>query len=75
MCDVTYCRMTSLPQCLLFQERDELLTENEHLKLRLGLQQEQISTLHRHIGTIRQHTISFILDQMDTLHIQRDTEV
>ena len=36
---------------------------------------DQIQTLKSHIGLIRQHTITFILDQMDTLHMQRDTEV
>ena len=57
------------------QERDQLLNENQNLRSRVNSQQEQIGTLHRHIGLIRQHTISFILDQMDTLHIQRDSEV
>ena len=60
---------------LHLQERDELLNENETLKTRVTSQQEQIQTLQRHIGVIRQHTISFILEQMDTLNIQRDSEV
>lgn len=57
------------------QTQDELVAENEVLKTTVDQQKEQISTLKTHIGLIRQHTITFILDQMDTLHIQRDTEV
>ncbi|KAK2150862.1 hypothetical protein LSH36_385g02062 [Paralvinella palmiformis] len=55
--------------------RDRLRAENEALRSQLNVQGEQINTLRAHIGVIRQHTITFILDQMDTLHMQRDTEV
>ena len=58
-----------------FQERERLEKENHVLLKRLTTQQEQISTLKQQIGLIRQHTITFILDQMDTLHMQKDTEV
>ena len=58
-----------------WQARDELLRENEQLRGRVELQGEQLSALRAHIGLIRQHTITFILDQMETLHMQRDTEV
>jgi RAS guanyl-releasing protein 3 len=60
---------------ILFQTQDKLLAENEALRSQLNVQGEQIDTLKAHIGVIRQHTITFILDQMDTLHMQRDTEV
>ena len=60
---------------LHFQERDRILQENKLLRTKIESQNDQISTLKSHIGVIRQHTITFILDQMDTLHMQRDTEV
>lgn len=52
-----------------------MLRENEKLRSRVELQNEQLSALRAHVGVIRQHTITFILDQMETLHVQRDTEV
>jgi len=58
-----------------WQTRDELLRENEELRGRIELQGEQLSAMRAHMGVIRQHTIAFILDQMDTLHMQRDTAV
>lgn len=52
-----------------------MVNENESLRSKVEAQNEQITMLKSHIGLIRQHTITFILDQMDTLHMQRDTEV
>ena len=49
--------------------------ENQLLRHRVSQQAEQIHSLRSHIRLIRQHTITFILNQMDTLHMQRDTEV
>ena len=60
---------------MYLQERERLEAENGQLLARLNAQSEQISTLKQQIGLIRQHTITFILDQMDTLHMQKDTEV
>ena len=60
---------------VFLQMKNKLERENLMLRNRIDLQAEQINTLKSHIGLIRQHTITFILDQMDTLHIQRDTEV
>jgi len=57
------------------QARDELQQENEALRSRVELQAEQLSAMRSHLGIIRQHTVTFILDQMDALHMQRDTEV
>lgn len=51
------------------------MTENHSLKNRVECQNDQINTLKSHISVIRQHTVTFILHQMDTLHMQRDTEV
>ena len=51
------------------------MEENKRLKSRLDVALEQIVTLKSHIGLIRQNTIAFILEQMDALHMQRDTEV
>jgi len=59
----------------VWQVRDKLARENEQLRSRVELQGEQLSAMRAHIGVIRQHTITFILDQMDTLHMQRDTAV
>lgn len=51
------------------------MAENEKLRSKLDVATDNIFTLKSHIGLIRQHTINFILNQMDTLHLQRDTEV
>ena len=59
----------------VFQERDRVMAENEVLRGKSDQQVEQINALKSQLGLIRQHTITFILDQMDTLHMQRDTEV
>ncbi|XP_076463692.1 ras guanyl-releasing protein 3-like isoform X1 [Babylonia areolata] len=57
------------------EAREKLMEENSKLRARLDLANEQIVTLKSHIGVIRQNTIAFILEQMDALHMQRDTEV
>ncbi|BFZ07017.1 hypothetical protein BsWGS_10056 [Bradybaena similaris] len=57
------------------EAREKLTKENAHLRSRLELANDQISMLKSHIGVIRQNTIAFILEQMDALHMQRDTEV
>ena len=59
----------------LLQAREKLMEENSKLRSRLDVANEQIITLKSHIGIIRQNTIAFILEQMDALHMQRDTEV
>lgn len=51
------------------------MEENKRLRSRLDVASDQIVTLKTHIGVIRQNTIAFILEQMDALHMQRDTEV
>ena len=58
-----------------WQEKEELVEENKRLSERLELLAEQNIALKSHIRVIRHNTVSFILQQMDTLHMQRDTEV
>ncbi|KAI8788025.1 ras guanyl-releasing protein 3 isoform X1 [Biomphalaria glabrata] len=57
------------------EAREKLLEENSRLRSKLDIANDQISLLKSHIGIIRQNTIAFILEQMDALHMQRDTEV
>lgn len=51
------------------------MAENAKLKEQLEASNEQNALLRSHLGLIRKNTIAFILEQMDALHIQRDTEV
>lgn len=60
---------------LFLQVREKLIAENAKLKEQLELSNEQNALLRSHLGLIRKNTIAFILEQMDALHIQRDTEV
>jgi len=69
------CIVLKIGFCYCLQERDRIIKENNLLRTKVDSQNDQIATLKTHIGVIRQHTITFILDQMDTLHMQRDTEV
>ncbi|KAK3092337.1 hypothetical protein FSP39_001507 [Pinctada imbricata] len=55
--------------------RDKLIAENKQLKEKLEQSNEQNIMLKSHLGVIRKNTIAFILEQMDALNIQRDTEV
>ncbi|GFO32305.1 ras guanyl-releasing protein 3 [Plakobranchus ocellatus] len=57
------------------EAREKLIEENKRLRLKLDMASDQITLLKSHIGVIRQNTIAFILEQMDALHMQRDTEV
>ena len=59
----------------IFQDCARLRQEKGDLEARVEAQTEQIAMLRTHISLIRQHTVTFILNQMDTLHMQRDTEV
>ncbi|XP_019642508.1 PREDICTED: ras guanyl-releasing protein 3-like isoform X1 [Branchiostoma belcheri] len=57
------------------EARAKLASENQTLQTELASAHDRIKLLQSHIGQIRQHTVSFILDQMDILKMQRDTEV
>ncbi|XP_033624518.1 ras guanyl-releasing protein 3-like [Asterias rubens] len=57
------------------RERELLEMENVRLKHEVTSIQEKNKMLESHLELIRRHTVSFILDQMDTLHLQKDTQV
>lgn len=63
------------PLFFFLQTRDKLMAENAKLKEQLEASNDQNTLLRSHLGLIRKNTIAFILEQMDALHIQRDTEV
>lgn len=51
----------------LLQARDALSAENSELLAKLAEANAKIHQLQSHIAVIRQHTIGFILEQMNTL--------
>lgn len=57
------------------ETHNKLIAENKRLQSLVDAKDEQITVLKTQIGTIRKNTISFILEQMDALHIQRDSQV
>lgn len=57
------------------QARDALSAENTELHARLAEANAKIQELNGYIAMIRQHTIGFILEQMNTLQPQMDTAV
>ena len=50
------------------QARDALSAENSELLAKLAEANAKIHQLQSHIAVIRQHTIGFILEQMNTLN-------
>ena len=59
----------------VLQARDALSAENAELHAKLAEANAKIQQLNGYIATIRQHTIGFILEQMNTLQPQMDTAV
>ena len=59
----------------LIQARDALSAENTDLHAQLADANAKIQQLNGYIAMIRQHTIGFILEQMNTLTPQSDTAV
>lgn len=57
------------------QARDALSAENTELHAQLAEANAKIQQLNSYIAMIRQHTIGFILEQMNTLQPQADTAV
>ena len=57
------------------QARDALSAENAELLAKLAEANAKIQQLNGYIATIRQHTIGFILEQMNTLQTGNDTAV
>lgn len=60
---------------LFLQARDSLLTENANLSSQLDEADKKINVLQDHLDLLRQHTVSFILEQMDSLQLQKVTDV
>ena len=50
------------------QARDALSAETAELHAKLAEANSKILQLQSHVATIRQHTIGFILEQMNTLN-------
>ena len=50
------------------QARDALSAENNELVARLAEANAKIQQLTSHISSVRQHTITFILEQLNTLN-------
>ena len=54
----------------VIQARDTLSPENAKLREQLREAKVKIHALQQHVKVIRGHTIGFILEQMNTLHIE-----
>ncbi|XP_052105523.1 ras guanyl-releasing protein 3-like isoform X1 [Mytilus californianus] len=57
------------------EARDKLKEENEKLRKKLIAKDEKIKLLKSQMGSIRNNTLTYILEQMDSLKSQRHTEV
>ncbi|XP_020893116.1 ras guanyl-releasing protein 3 isoform X2 [Exaiptasia diaphana] len=57
------------------ESRDALLMENANLSSQLDDADKKITLLQDHLDLLRQHTVSFILEQMDALQLQKVTAV
>lgn len=57
------------------QANEAILAENVRLHKDLQDATHKLGLLQNHLNSLRQNTVTFILDQMDALHIQKDTEV
>ena len=64
MCVCTFLHSLTIP----FQARDTLSVENVELHAQLEEAKVKIHALQQHLDVIRDHTIGFILEQMNTLH-------
>ena len=74
-CTKLYSKIILYLFIFFFQAREKMMIENALLKSHLDICQEEKLTLKCQIGLIRQHTILFILNQMNTLHMQKESEV
>lgn len=57
------------------QENEALVAENDRLQKDLETTTHKLNLLQNHLNSLRQNTVTFILDQMDALQMQKDTEV
>lgn len=60
---------------VLLQARDKLMEENEKLKQKLHVKEEKNKLLKSQMGMVRKNTLTYILEQMDSLKKQLHTEV
>ena len=71
------CRLKSL--LLLFfltlQCNEEILLENARLRGELQVAQRNESSLREQLASLKQTTVTFIMDQMDALQMHKDTQV
>lgn len=51
------------------------MEENEKLKIKLQVKEDKIKLYKSQMGMIRKNTLTYILEQMDSLKIPRHTEV
>lgn len=51
------------------------MEENVRLQRDLQATTHKLDLLQNHLNSLRQNTVTFILDQMDALQMQKDTEV
>ncbi|XP_078344656.1 ras guanyl-releasing protein 3-like isoform X2 [Oculina patagonica] len=57
------------------QANEAILEENVRLHRELQNTTHKLNLLQNHLNSLRQNTVTFILDQMDALQMQKDTEV
>lgn len=65
-----YRRLVKAQEC-----NEALLTENERLQSELKNATHKLGLLQHQVNAMRQNTVTFILEQMDTLKMQKVTEV
>ncbi|XP_049960625.1 ras guanyl-releasing protein 3-like isoform X1 [Schistocerca serialis cubense] len=57
------------------EAKQRLMKENQFLLQQLEAAYKELHSLRDHVGEVRQQTVAFILSQMETLHIQKDTHL
>lgn len=57
------------------QANEAILAENVRLHRDLQDATHKLGLLQNHLNSLRQNTVTFILEQMDALQMQKDTEV
>lgn len=65
-----YRRLVKAQEC-----NEALLLENERLHSELKDATQKLSLLQNQVNAMKQNTVTFILEQMDTLKMQKVTEV